>query len=63
MSLFGALGNEAQHALGTGDCKHRQEGGGGSDAGLRQKLFTEDPSSEGSNILVWFGSLYVLPSP
>jgi hypothetical protein len=30
---------------------------------VTQKPFTEDPSSEGSNILVWFGSLYVLPSP
>jgi hypothetical protein len=30
---------------------------------LYQKQFTEDPASEGSNILVWFGSLYVLPSP
>ncbi len=30
---------------------------------IRQKPFTEDPSSEGSNLLVWFGSLYVLPSP
>jgi hypothetical protein len=29
----------------------------------RQKPFTEDPASEGSNILVWFGSLRVLPSP
>jgi hypothetical protein len=28
-----------------------------------QKQFTEDPASEGSNILVWFGSLSVLPSP
>ncbi len=28
-----------------------------------QKPFTEDPASEGSNILVWFGSLCVLPSP
>ncbi len=28
-----------------------------------QKQCTEDPTSEGSNILVWFGSLYVLPSP
>ncbi len=30
---------------------------------LLQKPFTEDPASEGSNILVWFGSLCVLPSP
>ncbi len=28
-----------------------------------QKQFTEDPASECSNILVWFGSHYVLPSP
>jgi hypothetical protein len=27
---------------------------------FEQKPFTEDASSEGSNILVWFGNLYVL---
>ncbi len=35
----------------------------GWDPNTAQKPFTEDPLSEGSNILVWFGSLYVLPSP